>query len=75
MVHLQTLPDGLGEPTVSGAIFTRQAQFRYAKALTKSVKWAVAVEDSASNDVLAPAPITTRTGWPDLVSTITTAAS
>lgn len=70
-MDLQTLPDGLGEPTVSGAIFTRQAQFRYAKALTKSVKWALAIEDAASSDVLAPAPVITRTGWPDLVSTVT----
>lgn len=70
-MDLQTLPDGLGEPTVSGAIFSRQAQFRYTRSVTKGLKWAVAIEDSASNDVLAPAPVITRTGWPDFVSTLT----
>jgi hypothetical protein len=69
-MDLQTLPDGLGEPTVSGAIFSRQAQFRYSRAVTPLVKWAVAIEDSSSNDVVAAEPILTRTPYPDLIFTV-----
>lgn len=70
LMDLQAIPDGLGEPTVSGFIFTRQAQIRYSRALSKSVKVAVAAEDSASNDVAAPEPVLTRSGYPDLIGTL-----
>jgi hypothetical protein len=70
-MDLQTLPDGLGEPTISGAIFTRQAQFRYSRAVSKLVKVAAAIEDSASNDVVAPEPVLTRNAYPDVIGTVT----
>lgn len=69
-MDMQTIAEGLGEPTVSGVIFTRQAMFRYSRMLTPRVRIAAAVEDPESNDVLAPAPVLTRTGWPDIIGTI-----
>jgi hypothetical protein len=69
-MDLQTLPDGLGEPTISGAIFTRQAQFRFTRQLSDSVKLAVGLEDSASSDILAAEPILTRTGFPDAIANL-----
>jgi hypothetical protein len=74
-MDLQTLPDGLGEPTVSGAIFTRQAQFRYTNSLGKSAKLSVAIEDSASSDVQAETPVPTRSGYPDFIATVNVGSS
>jgi hypothetical protein len=70
MMDLQSIPDGLGEPTVSGLIFTRQALFRYSRQASKGVRLAVAIEDSASNDVQAAEKLPTRTGYPDLVGSV-----
>ena len=69
-MDLQTLPDGLGEPTISGAIFTRQAQFRFTRQMSDLVKLAAALEDSASSDILAAEPILTRTGFPDAIANL-----
>jgi hypothetical protein len=70
MMDLQAIPDGLGEPTVSGLIFTRQALVRYSRALSTRVKLSVAAEDSASNDVVAAEPVLTRNGYPDIVGSL-----
>lgn len=70
LMDLQSVPDGLGEPTVSGLIFTRQALFRYTRPLSKGVSVAVAIEDSASSDVQAAEPVLTRNAYPDLVASL-----
>jgi hypothetical protein len=75
LMDLQAMPDGLGEPTVSGLIFTRQAQIRYSRAAGHGVKFAVSVEDSASNDVVAPEPVLTRNGYPDIIGTVSVGSS
>ena len=69
-MDLQTLPDGLGEPTVSGAIFTRQAMFRYSRSLGTKTRIALAIEDPATSDIVAAAPVKTRTGVPDGIATV-----
>lgn len=71
LMDLQSIPDGLGEPTVSGLIFTRQALFRYSRQASTGVRFAVAIEDSASNDVQAAEKLPTRTGYPDLIGSVT----
>jgi hypothetical protein len=68
-MDLGVLPEGLGEPTVSGAIFTRQAQFRYSRRLARGATFAVSVEDPASSDILAAEPVQTRTARPDVTAT------
>jgi hypothetical protein len=71
LMDLPAIPDGLGEPTVSGLIFTRQAQFRYSRQVSKAVRFAVAAEDSASNDVQAPEPgVLTRNAYPDVIASV-----
>ena len=70
-MDLQTLPDGLGEPTVSGAIFTRQAMFRYSRQVSTLARLQVAIEDSVSSDVQAVERVQTRAGYPDVVGNLT----
>jgi hypothetical protein len=70
LMDLQSIPDGLGEPTVSGLIFTRQALFRYSRPLSPAVKFSVAIEDSATNDIIAAEPVLTRTGYPDFIASL-----
>lgn len=69
-MDLKTLPEGLAEPTLSGAIFARQAQIRYTRQFSRGLQWTVSVEDPESNDVVARIPILTRTAWPDFITTI-----
>ncbi len=69
-MDLQTLPDGLGEPTVSGAIFARQAQFRYTRTLNTRTKVSISVEDPTTSDILSAEPLPTRTAFPDAIGTI-----
>lgn len=66
-MDLGVLPEGLGEPTLSGAIFSRQAQFRYTRRLGGN-SLSVAVEDPLSNDIVAADPIQSRTAYPDLTA-------
>lgn len=70
-MDLQTLPDGLGEPTVSGAIFTRQAMFRYSRQVSTLARVQVAIEDSVSSDVQAAEKVQTRAGYPDVIGNLT----
>lgn len=70
-MDLQTLPDGLGEPTVSGAIFTRQAMFRYSRQVSRLARVQVAIEDSVSSDVQGTERVQTRAGYPDVIGNLT----
>jgi len=70
-MDLQILPEGLGEPTVSGAIFTRQAQFRFTRRMERGVSFTAALEDPASSDIIASEAVPTRTAVPDFTTTLT----
>jgi uncharacterized coiled-coil protein SlyX len=70
-MDLAVLPEGLGEPTLSGAIFTRQAQFRYTRKMSKGMSFSVSAEDPASSDIIAAEPIVTRTARPDVTGAFT----
>ena len=69
-MDLRAVTEGLGEPTLSGAVFARQAQIRYTRKFSRGLKWTVSVEDPESNDVVARTPILVRTAWPDFITTI-----
>ncbi|HYI94919.1 MAG TPA: hypothetical protein VEX68_15350, partial [Bryobacteraceae bacterium] len=56
--------------SLSGSIFSRQAQIRYTRRFHRGWKWTVAMEDPDSNDVIAQDSTQTRTAWPDITSTI-----
>lgn len=60
----------VSEPYVSGGVYALQSMFRYTRQWTPRLTMQVAVEDPLSNDVLAPAPVLLRTGWPDLIATL-----
>lgn len=51
LMDLKVLPEGLTEPTVSGAIFTRQALIRWTQNLGESLKADLAVEHPSGTDV------------------------
>jgi hypothetical protein len=70
-MDLQTLPEGLSEPTASGAIFARQGQFRFTRPLSKRLSWATSFEDPASSDITVAAPVKTRTAFPDITTAFT----
>lgn len=50
-MDLAILPEGLMEPTVSGVIFSRQAQMRWTQAFAENFKYLVALEDPSSSDI------------------------
>jgi len=50
-MDLQTIPEGLVEPTVSGGIFARKGQIRYTRKLNKKLTIAVSLEDPTSSDI------------------------
>jgi hypothetical protein len=50
-MDLKILPEGLTEPTVSGAIFNRQPQIRWSQALSPAFALHAAIEDPSSSDV------------------------
>lgn len=52
IMNLNTLPEGLTEPTVSGAFFTRQAQLRWSQSLGSSTILNIALENPNNTDVL-----------------------
>ena len=69
-MDMSAVPESIIEPTVSGAIFARQAQIRYRRYLNDSWTWTLSAEDPDTNDVVAENPIEGRTTVPDLISTI-----
>jgi len=67
LMDLQILPEGLTEPTVSGAVFQRQAQIRWTQPLSERFKVDAAIEDPTNRDVISDAPVATSSRLPDLV--------
>lgn len=67
----KVLPEGLTEPTVSGAIFVRQAQVRWTQRLDSRWMYHVALEDPSSNDHSTSANgVVGQTTWPDMIAGI-----
>jgi hypothetical protein len=62
--------EGTGEPSISGAIFTRQPQIRYTYSLNPAVKLYISLEDPTSNDALTNERFETFTSAPDIVAGI-----
>jgi len=67
MMDLKILPEGLTEPTLSGAIFVRQAQIRWSQPLSSGFLLHAAIEDPSSNDVFSGVPTQNTTAIPDVV--------
>jgi DcaP outer membrane protein len=51
MMDVKILPEGLTEPTLSGAIFVRQPQVRWSQPLSESFLLHAAIEDPSSSDI------------------------
>jgi hypothetical protein len=69
-MDLRSLIEGISEPTISGPIFARQAQFRFTRNIRDNMIWTVSLEDPSSNDIIGIDPIFSRTKTPDIVSTL-----
>ncbi|MDH3327747.1 MAG: DcaP family trimeric outer membrane transporter [Desulfobulbaceae bacterium] len=69
MMDLKILPEGLTEPTVSGAIFTRQPQIRWSQILDPELTLHAAIEDPSSSDVFdgSSNPELSNTRLPDFI--------
>lgn len=67
-MDLGILPEGLTEPTLSGAIFMRQAQLRWTQKLGEGLKADFSVEDPSSGDILSDSAMQSRTRMPDCVA-------
>jgi hypothetical protein len=67
IMNLNILPEGLTEPTVSGVLFTRQAQLRWSQALGSSTQLNIGLENPNSTDIFdyAMNPNIARTRLPD----------
>jgi len=67
-MDLRLLPEGLTEPTVSGAIFVRQPQIQWSAPLSEQWHYYASIEDPSSNDFESDIPdISRRTRFPDVV--------
>lgn len=68
MMDVKILPEGLTEPTVSGAIFARQALVRWSQPLGRSATLHLGIEDPNSTDIADPSasPLPTYTRYPDV---------
>jgi len=67
-MNVGIIPEGLTEPTVSGAVFARQAQVRWTQRISEPLSLAVALENPGSGDFLFQNESVARTRWPDLVA-------
>lgn len=67
-MDLGVLPEGLTEPTVSGAIFQRQAQLRWSQSVTDRFKLDIALEDGTSSDATISGAWRASTRLPDLIA-------
>jgi len=70
LMDLKILPEGLTEPTVSGAIFQGQAQQRWTQPLGENLKADFPVEGPSGTDVLNQPTFQPRVTVPDFVSAI-----
>ena len=71
LMDLQSLFEGVAEPTISGAIFARQTQFRYSTPSGNRWRWTLSLEDPSSNDLVSGESFFGRTDVPDLISSVT----
>ncbi|NJN26357.1 MAG: hypothetical protein HC819_10445 [Cyclobacteriaceae bacterium] len=67
VLDLQTVPEGLVEPTVSGSGFARHGQIRFTTPISQSLKFAVAAEEPNNSD-LQGVDIESVNKYPDLVT-------
>ncbi len=67
VMDLKVLPEALTDPTMSGAMFARQAQVRYSLPFRSQYTLYVAIEDPDSNDVFSDEPTNNLTSKPDYV--------
>ena len=66
-MDLKVLPEALTDPTMSGAMFARQAQVRYSFPLGSKYTLHAAIEDPDSNDVFNEEPTNNLTSQPDYI--------
>lgn len=66
-MDLKTLAEALTDPTMSGALFARQAQVRYSLPFGSGFTFHGAIENPDSNDVFSDEPINNLTSQPDFV--------
>ena len=69
-MDLKILPEGLTEPTVSGAIFQRQPLLRWSQALAPKISVDLAIEDPNSNDVFSDQPDVGHSPSPDVIGAV-----
>jgi len=67
LMDLQILPEGLTEPTLSGAVFQRQAQLRWTQRVSERFRVDLAIEDPSNRDVISDAPVATPSRVPDVI--------
>ena len=67
LMDLRALPEGLTEPTISGAIFQRQALLRWTQPLDLGASVDFAIEDPDSNDVFRDQEEFSNSAIPDVV--------
>ncbi|MCJ0806208.1 DcaP family trimeric outer membrane transporter [Vibrio vulnificus] len=68
LMDLRLLPEGVTEPTVSGAIFVRQSQIQWSSSLDNNWTYHVSIEDPSSNDFESDIQdIDRKTKLPDIV--------
>jgi hypothetical protein len=66
LMDTKILPEGLTEPTVSGAIFSRQSLLRWSQPLSSDWTYHVAIEDPSSSDFSSSvANVVGNTSLPD----------
>ena len=66
-MDLKVLPEALTDPTMSGAMFARQAQVRYSLPFGSKYTLHMAIEDPDSNDVFSEEPTNNLTSQPDYI--------
>jgi hypothetical protein len=62
------IPESLTEPTVSGAVFNRQAQIRWTQPFSDGVRVDVSLEDPSASDLYSEEVGLGRTRLPDVVA-------
>ncbi len=66
-MDLKTLAEALTDPTMSGAMFARQAQVRYSLPFGSGFTFHGAIENPDSNDVFSDEPTNNLTSQPDFI--------
>lgn len=68
LMDLKILAEGLTEPTLSGAIFQRQAEIGWTQPVAERIHLDVAIEDPTNRDVISDAPVATPSRLPDVIA-------